>query len=440
MEAIISNINITDININNHRRTTNPAKIKELAESIKEIGLINPITVARQDEKYQLIAGLHRLEAYRYNGECTIPAIVDDKTDELLLKLKEIDENLIRNELHYIERGEHLEKRDEILRELGLRAKSGTNLKNLKTTGELNSPVKTTALIAKEAGISERVAQQEKQIAKSLTPTTKEKAIKCNITKQDAIKLSHLKPDEQEQVITKIADGTAKNYKESIKLLKQEKKESVSENLPPITDRYKILHGDIASIDNQIQSGSIDTVLTDPPYGREYLHLYEILAKKSKEWLKPGGSLLVMCGQSYLTEILNLMTPHLQYNWVVAYLTPGGQSAQLWDRNVNTFWKPVLWFTNGKYEGDWIGDVVRSDVNDNDKRFHEWGQSESGMAELVKRFSDPGNTILDPFLGGGTTGVVAISMNRKFVGIDVDEEAVTTSLVRLNNLYVPLNN
>ncbi|MDA8215233.1 MAG: hypothetical protein M0Z64_08145 [Nitrospiraceae bacterium] len=83
----------------------------------------------------------------------------------LYKELAEIDENLIRVELHYIDRGLHLKRRDEILMELGLRTQSGTNLKNLSGgTGEENSPVKTTSRIAKESGISERVAQQEKQV------------------------------------------------------------------------------------------------------------------------------------------------------------------------------------------------------------------------------------------------------------------------------------
>jgi site-specific DNA-methyltransferase (adenine-specific) len=86
------------------------------------------------------------------------------------------------------------------------------------------------------------------------------------------------------------------------------------------------------------------------------------------------------------------------------------------------------------YKGDWIGDVTRSDVNDNDKRFHHWGQSESGMADLIDRVSMPGQTILDPFCGGGTTGVVALKMNRLFIGIDSDEKSISTTAARLHEV------
>ena len=152
---------------------------------------------------------------------------------------------------------------------------------------------------------------------------------------------------------------------------------------------------------SDLKLGLADVIVTDPPYPKEFLYLYDLLAVKARELLKPGGSLITMVGQSYLPEIMSKLGTTLQYQWTISYLTPGGQSAQLWDRKVNTFWKPVLWYVNGEYSGRWIGDVSKSAVNDNDKRFHHWGQSESGMADLIRRFTKAGDVILDPFMGAG---------------------------------------
>lgn len=211
--------------------------------------------------------------------------------------------------------------------------------------------------------------------------------------------------------------------------------ESLPDTPVVLPDSVTLIHGDIADIAHTLEPESVDVIITDPPYHRESVHLYEGLAELAARVLKPGGSLLAMCGQSYLPDIIDLMNPHLAYHWTISYQTPGGQSPQIWPRKVNTFWKPVLWFVKGEYEGDWHGDVIKSDVNDNDKRFHDWGQSESGMFRLVENFSEEGDLILDPFLGGGTTGVVATMLNRRFIGIDISDEAITTTRQRLGEYH-----
>ncbi len=43
------------------------------------------------------------------------------------------------------------------------------------------------------------------------------------------------------------------------------------------------------------------------------------------------------------------------------------------------------------------------------------------MTDLIERFTYVGETILDPFCGGGTTGVVAVKMKRRFIGNDIEE-------------------
>jgi site-specific DNA-methyltransferase (adenine-specific) len=188
-------------------------------------------------------------------------------------------------------------------------------------------------------------------------------------------------------------------------------------------------------------AGQVDAIITDPPYPAEFLELFgnldgdvnpiDGLAEVSARILKPGGICAVMIGQSYLPEIVARMSKALDYRWTLAYLTPGGQAVQVWDRKVNTFWKPILLFTNGKPENaDWLGDVTTSAVNDNDKNHHYWGQSESGMADLIERLSKPGDLVCDPFLGGGTTAVVCHQLGRRFIGCDVDQQCLDTTIER----------
>ena len=177
------NLKIDEIAVAADRRRIVETKVAELADSIRQIGLLNPITVTTEKK---LVAGAHRLEACRLLGwneiECqTIQG------DELLQQLAEIDENLVRNDLHWLDIGELAIQRDEILEALGLRAQSGTNQKNTRT-GETISPVqKTTGTIAKEMGTGERTLQHNKQLARTLEPEIKEVVRICSLKSPNGV-------------------------------------------------------------------------------------------------------------------------------------------------------------------------------------------------------------------------------------------------------------
>ena len=49
----------------------------------------------------------------------------------------------------------------------------------------------------------------------------------------------------------------------------------------------------------------------------------------------------------------------------------------------------------------------------------------------VERLTSPGDLVCDPFLGGGTTGVAAVQLGRRFVGIEIDGEAHATATARV---------
>ncbi|MCZ9979916.1 site-specific DNA-methyltransferase [Brachyspira hyodysenteriae] len=57
------------------------------------------------------------------------------------------------------------------------------------------------------------------------------------------------------------------------------------------------------------------------------------------------------------------------------------------------------------------------------------------MERIVKLVSDENNTILDPFMGVGGTGVACINTNRKFIGIELDDEYFDTAVKRVSKAY-----
>ena len=61
------------------------------------------------------------------------------------------------------------------------------------------------------------------------------------------------------------------------------------------------------------------------------------------------------------------------------------------------------------------------------------------MDRIVKSASNEGDTILDPFVGGGTTVIVAEKLNRNWIGIDQSVAAVKVTEDRLNNKQIAFN-
>jgi len=202
---------------------------------------------------------------------------------------------------------------------------------------------------------------------------------------------------------------------------------------PLFSKRWFVEVGDIETYQTEKR---FDFIVTDPPYPKEYLPLYKILAKRAKEWLKPNGLLIAMCGQSYLDEIYESMSSELIYYWTGCYLTPG-QPTPLRQRQINTSWKPILIYSIKKdYSGKTFGDVYKSDLEDKD--FHEWGQSVSGMHSLINQICLPNQSIFDPFCGAGTTGVAALMQGCLFHGIDVDEKSIEISRGRLTKIEMEI--
>ncbi|GAI13920.1 unnamed protein product, partial [marine sediment metagenome] len=194
----------------------------------------------------------------------------------------------------------------------------------------------------------------------------------------------------------------------------------------PISDRWCVFNDSIETFKPDKQ---YDWIITDPPYPKEYLPLFGVLAEKAKEWLAPGGLMVVMSGQMYFQDVMKQMNG--DYYWLGAYLTPG-QPTPLRHVNVNTTWKPLIFYApNGKYKGKIFGDVFKSDKNEKDH--HKWGQSESGMLDIVSKLCLPGQSILDPFMGAGTTGVAALRHGCLFDGVELLEENCGIAKVRLHD-------
>ena len=200
-------IHIFQIKVGEGRREASPEAIHELAESISKVGLLNPITV---DQEYTLIAGLHRLEAAKRLGWTEIECNVSN-LEGLLAELAEIDENLIRQGLDYIDEGKQLARRKEIYETLHPETRQGQRNGQTSKNETVSFLEKSFAQdTAKKLGVSPRCIEQKIQVAKKLTPEA-EKIVKDNdIGFKNALKLSRLVPEQQKEAAAQLATGDIK--------------------------------------------------------------------------------------------------------------------------------------------------------------------------------------------------------------------------------------
>ncbi|MCZ9891552.1 ParB/RepB/Spo0J family partition protein [Brachyspira hyodysenteriae] len=96
-------VSLIDVNPDQPRKVFNEEEIQGLAESIKENGLINPITLREKDGKYQIISGERRFRAFKFLNRNKVPALVlQNIADSKMLELTLV-ENIQRADLNAIE-------------------------------------------------------------------------------------------------------------------------------------------------------------------------------------------------------------------------------------------------------------------------------------------------------------------------------------------------
>jgi len=168
----------------------------------------------------------------------------------------------------------------------------------------------------------------------------------------------------------------------------------------------------------------VDAVITDPPYPFEFLQLLPDLAAWADKVLKPDGVLVVLMGQTYLPDVYRLLDGGRAYRWTGAYLTPGPSFVSHTRRCV-TNWKPLLVYGGGPRFHDMFN------AAGDDKTHHKWGQDYNAFTEIVRRFTEPGQLVADPFAGAGTTLLAANHIGRHSIGAEVDPDAHAVALRRL---------
>ena len=204
-------------------------------------------------------------------------------------------------------------------------------------------------------------------------------------------------------------------------------------------DRWELRAGDFATVLDDLDAGSVDMVLCDPPYGDNFGARWVELSALCARVLRPGGVAVFYSGHHNLPDVIAQLGEHLVWLWHLVVVQPG-QETRFMGAHVHNGHRDLLAYCAGTYQPRrWLRDTITV-TTAADKSLHPWQQGLQTPAYLVDMLSDPGGIVLDPCCGSGTFGVAAIDAGRRFIGVDVDPVTVGVAADRLREVAAGTEN
>lgn len=224
----------------------------------------------------------------------------------------------------------------------------------------------------------------------------------------------------------------------------------------------KVMHGDCIEIMREIPDESVDLVLSDPPYGIAFRSNH-----RTKSNLKSTGGIYNDGSDNteFLSEVVSELNRVLKNNRHFYWFTR-------WDRIhlqlpiLEKYFKPknaIIWKKNnwsmGDLQGAYAGqyevilfaqkgrrilnevdgrkrhpDIFNYDRVPSSRLRHSHEKPEELIEFLMRKSSDEGEVVLDPFAGSGTTAAVAKRLGRDFITMEMDDGYVEIANERINNI------
>ena len=167
-------------------------------------------------------------------------------------------------------------------------------------------------------------------------------------------------------------------------------------------------HGDCLEYMRGMATGSIDAVVTDPPYPDYYADEYRYF-------------------DGILEPLRRLDCRQLVF-WTAKQPFPLDYSAvHIWDKKTGcgSMYERIFERNGGKayrvFRHYLINSTVAASYTGDVFTGHKSQKPIKLIVELLEKYTNPGDTIFDPFMGSGTTGVACVQTGRNFIGCEVDE-------------------
>ena len=234
-----------------------------------------------------------------------------------------------------------------------------------------------------------------------------------------------------------------------------------------------MLHlGDCLDVMQGIPDGSVDMVMTDPPFGTtackwDSVIPFEPMWEQLKRIVKPNGAIVLMASQPFTSALVMSNVGMFKYCWVwdkvnrpTGHLNAKKQPLRQTE-DVIVFYRDQAHYNpqmtqgkpyvaTGSKKSEHYGAKVESTTNCTDGmryprnlihisadergtvgRIHPTQKPVALMEYLIRTYTNAGETVLDFTCGSGTTGVAAANTGRRFIGIEMDADYFTIAQARI---------
>ena len=170
--------------------------------------------------------------------------------------------------------------------------------------------------------------------------------------------------------------------------------------------------------------GRVDHVISDPPYGVDFAEWDELV---QGDWLALARS---MAPSVYITTGVKNLHQWPAPSWIAAYSYPNGYKRAM-GGGFNS-WEPVLIYGRNRLQLD---HKQFPPVPDAPVVGHPCPKPLAPFEWLIGAATAVSDTILDPFMGSGTTGVACARLGRRFIGIEIEPRYFDIACRRIEEAY-----
>jgi len=222
--------------------------------------------------------------------------------------------------------------------------------------------------------------------------------------------------------------------------------------------------GDCLEVMKEIESGSIDAIITDPPYGTtackwDSVIDFDLMWEQLNRIIKPNGAIVLFGSQPFTSALIMSNPKYFKYEWIwkkshaTGHLNSKRQPMRQHE-NICVFYKKQSVYNPQMIDKTYIDKRTKSGDDSNVDIYGDFNKverqipttkgypktiqyfatpfkgGEGGkhptqkpialMEYLIKTYTNENETVLDFTMGSGSTGVACVNTNRKFVGIEMD--------------------